>query len=411
MWDPAEYLPIIILKNYALVIWSLYSINVIMGLFGLLYKPRTGSIKSDKVEIVIVSIASRYVKRSLFECIVRTKERFQDVPVSVVVDEGADLLDELIQARRSFKNIVNVVNARYEENRLMLSQGGAHDISEIFKLVVVPQSYRRDLVGKGRALSYFTSSNSVDRDKWYAFIDDDNIILDDRFLYEIPYYEQKGYFACNPILVPRPGKSNTCFIMDWIRYFDDNTIFRLFTGVMKKPLVGLHGEMLCAKGSILRSIGYDRKTIVEDFGFATEMVKRDLKTWHSSTKVSIKSPNNVYDLCRQRGRWFRGIWSDYKHCPPLMKLIVGIRLVGWTNGFIGSWALSPLWAFWPIELWIFIFISIGGVNIWMIYIFAIIKTKQPLHKMVLIPIFGLFESSAIWIAKNRRKGFVVIDKN
>ncbi len=411
MWDPAEYLPIIIIKNYALIIWSLYSINVIMGLFGLLYKPRTGSIKSDKIEIVIVSIASRYVKRSLFECIVRTKERFQDVPVSVVVDEGADLLDELIEARRSFKNIVNVINAPYEENRLMLSQGGAHGHSEIFRLVVVPHSYRRDLVGKGRALSYFTSSNSLDKDKWYAFIDDDNIILDDKFLYEIPYYEQKGYFACNPVLVPRPGRSNTCFIMDWIRYFDDNTIFRLFTGVMKKPLVGLHGEMLCAKGSILRSIGYDRKTIVEDFGFATEMVKRDLKTWHSSTKVSIKSPNNVYDLCRQRGRWFRGIWSDYKHCPPLMKLIVGIRLIGWTNGFIGSWALSPLWAFWPIELWIFIFISIGGVNIWMIYIFAIIKTKQPLFKTVLIPIFGLFESSAIWIAKKKQKGFVVIDKN
>ncbi len=94
-----------------------------------------------------------------------------------------------------------------------------------------------------------------------------------------------------------------------------------------------------------------------------------------------------------------------------MKLIVGIRLIGWTNGFVGSWALSALWAFWPIELWILIFFSIGGVNIWMIYIFALIKTKQPLYKTVLIPIFGLFESSAVWIAKTKQKGFIVIDKN
>ena len=411
MLDLSGYLPITIIKYCAVIIWSLYSINVLMGLFGLLYKPRASSVKSTKVEIVIVSVASRYVKRSLFECIKKTKEAFQNVPLSVVVDEDADLLDELIDARKSFGNIIKFVNGSNGEYQQMLSQTGHFSGGNVFNLIVVPSGYRRDLVGKGRALSYFTSSNSLDKDKWYAFIDDDNVILDDKFLYEIPYYDQRGYFACNPTLVPRPGKNTTCYIMDWIRYFDDNTIFRLFTGVLKKPLVGLHGEMLCAKGSILSSIGYNRSTIVEDFGFATEMVKRDLKTWHSSTRVSIKSPNSVYDLCRQRARWFRGIWADYKHCPPLMKLIVGIRLIGWTTGFVGSWAVSPLWAFWPVELWIFIFISIGGVYIWMVYIFAILKTKQPLYRMLFIPAFGLFESSAMWIAKKQHTGFVVIDKN
>jgi beta-1,4-mannosyltransferase len=410
MWDPTEYLPIIILKYYAIIIWSFYSVNVMLGLFGLLYKSRVSSVKSDKVEIVIVSIANRNVKRALYECIVHAKKKFQNTPLSIVVDEGAELLDELIEARKSFGNITQFVHSAKGEKQ-QLFQSRIWSESSAFNLVIVPDEYRRDLVGKGRALNYFTSSNSLDKDKWYAFIDDDNIILDDTFLYEIPYYEQRGYFACNPILVPRPGKSNSCYIMDWIRYFDDNTVFRLFTGLLKKPLVGLHGELFCVRGSVLRSIGYNRKTIVEDFGFATEMVKRDLKTWHSSTKVSIKSPNSVYDLCRQRGRWFRGIWSDYKYCPPLMKLVVGIRLIGWTNGFIGSWVLSPLWVFWPLELWIFALISIGGVNIWMTYIFAIIKTKQSLYKMVLIPVFGLFESWAIWIGKKRHEGFVVIDKN
>lgn len=410
MWDLTQNLLILILKYYAIIIWSFYSVNVIIGLFGLLYTSRVGNVKSDKVEIVIVSIASRYVKRSLFECIAHTKTKFQNIPISIVVDEGAELLDELIEARRSFGNITRFVYRTDRENQQLLKSENRSDASA-FNLIVVPDKFRRELIGKGRALSYFTSIDSFDNNKWYAFIDDDNLILDDTFLYEIPHYEQSGYFACNPILVPRPGKNNTCYIMDWIRYFDDNTVFRLFTGLFKKPLIGLHGEMLCARGSVLRSIGYNRRTIVEDFGFATEMVKRDLKTWHSSTKVSIKSPNNVSDLCRQRGRWFRGIWSDYKYCPPIMKLLVGIRLIGWTNGFVSSWALSPLWAFWPVELWVFILISIGGVNIWMIYIFAIIKTKQPLYNMVLIPMFGLFESSAIWIAKKGHKGFVVIDKN
>ena len=94
-----------------------------------------------------------------------------------------------------------------------------------------------------------------------------------------------------------------------------------------------------------------------------------------------------------------------------MKLIVGIRMIGWTNGFAGSWALSPLWVFWPVDLWVFLFISIGGVYIWMIYIFGIIRSNQPLYKLLLIPVFGFYESSAIWVARRRQKGFVVIDKN
>jgi egghead protein (zeste-white 4 protein) len=410
MWDPSSYLPVVIIKYYAIIIWSLYSTNVLIGVFGVIYRSKSSKTKSDKVEIVIVSIASVYVKKSLFECIAQTRQRFLNTPISVLVDEGSDLLDELMQARKSFQGISQIAVGSLEKKGHFVS-GGNPSEGNAFNLVVVPDDYRRDLVGKGRALSYFTSSTSLQEDKWYAFIDDDNIILDDSFLYEIPYYEERGYSACNPILVPRAGKNKTCFIMDWIRYFDDNTVFRLFTGLLKTPLVGLHGEMLCAKGSVLRSIGYNRHTIVEDFRFASEMVKRGLKTWHSSTRVSIKSPNSVYDLCRQRGRWFRGIWNDYKYCPPIMKLIVGIRLIGWTNGFIGSWALSPLWAFWPVDLPIFAFISIGGINIWMIYIYAIIKTKQPIYKMFLIPVFGLYESSAIWIAKNKHNGFVVIDKN
>ena len=410
MWDPTEYLPIIIIKYYAVIIWSFYSINVLMGLFGLLYRSRASSAKSSKVEIVIVSIASQYVRKSLFQCIDETIRKFQNVPISVVVDEGADLLDELLEARKVRGTMYQQTNGGKNEEQ-QLFRMDEHSSSHTFNLVVVPQEYRKDLIGKGRALSYFTSGNLIDQDKWYAFIDDDNLILDDKFLYEIPYYEQRGYAACNPILLPRPGKKGSCYIMDWIRYFDDNTIFRLFTGLLGKPLVGLHGEMLCAKGSVLKSIGYNKKTIVEDFRFGTELVKRDLKTWHSSTKVSIKSPNSLYDLCRQRGRWFRGIWSEFRSCPPLMKLIVGVRMIGWTNGFAGSWALSPLWVFWPVDLWVFLFISIGGVYIWMIYIFGIIRSNQPLYKLLLIPLFGFYESSAIWVERRRQKGFVVIDKN
>ena len=210
------------------------------------------------------------------------------------------------------------------------------------KVVVVPNHYRQDLIGKGSAMSYFIESR-VEKDKWYSFIDDDNIILDSRMLYEIPYYEKMGYVACNPIIVPREGKSKTAHIMDYVRRFDDVTIFRFFTGICKKPVLGLHGEVLTDKGSILKEIGYHDRTLTEDFRFAAESIKRKkMKTWQSSTKVSIKSANSVHDLLNQRGRWFKGIAMDLKFCTPAMKAIVGLRMSIWILGIFGSWALSPL---------------------------------------------------------------------
>ncbi len=55
------------------------------------------------------------------------------------------------------------------------------------------------------------------------------------------------------------------------------------------------------KGSVLREIGFDFNSITEDFRFAMELCKRGYKTWHSSTKVSIKSANSIR-FCETKGQ-------------------------------------------------------------------------------------------------------------
>jgi len=110
-------------------------------------------------------------------------------------------------------------------------------------------------------------------DKWYTFIDDDNLLLDDTFLYEIPYYEEGGFVGCNPVLFTRQGRSTFTTIMDWIRYFEDITVFRFFTGLTKRPWIGLHGEMLTVKGRVFKEIGYDKSSIAEDFNFAIQLIR------------------------------------------------------------------------------------------------------------------------------------------
>ena len=37
--------------------------------------------------------------------------------------------------------------------------------------------------------------------------------------------------------------------MDFIRKYDDVTVFRFFTGLLGIPYIGMHGEMLTVKGS------------------------------------------------------------------------------------------------------------------------------------------------------------------
>jgi beta-1,4-mannosyltransferase len=373
-----------LLKYPAYTLWGIYQFFVILGLIGFwFYKPYVQTKahemvkKESGVEFVIVSLASKTVRYSLFQCVHYTKNKFPAMPLSVLINDDAELNMDLWKA-----------------------------IYDSITVIRVPKDYRNDLIAKGRAMHYFIE-NYVAADKWYCFIDDDNLILDDNFLYEIPHYEKLGFVACNPSIVPREGKSKFVFIMDTIRQYDDLTIFRFFTGLLKSPLLGMHGEFLTVKGQTLKEIGYANPSITEDFRFAIELIKRNHRTWQSTSKISIRSANSIRDLCRQRGRWFKGIFIDLRFCPPLMRLIVGVRLTLWIGGIIGSWLLLPLWFIWNDSL-IFYFV-IGGAYPWIVFIYSIIKTKQPLYYMSMIPLFGIIESISFWFGLKQKK-FVVIDK-
>jgi egghead protein (zeste-white 4 protein) len=343
------------------MVWSL------LGVLSLTYKPKKAMVRAKNIEIVIVSIANSKVRNSLYETISNIEKL--NVKFHLLVDEGAELISEL-----SMSN-----------------------------MIIVPKAYKPFLVAKGRAMNYFIE-NYVQGDKWYGFVDDDNLVLDTEFLYEIPYYEQHGYVAMNPLLVMRKGKSNFTYIMDSIRLFDDLTVYRFFTGLLGRPFVGLHGELLCAKGETLKEIGYNYNTITEDFHFSTELIKRGYKTWQSDTRVSLKSPNNLHDLMRQRSRWFKGIVLELKNATVPMKIIVGTRVSFWALGIFGSWAFAFLWPLWgPLLPAI-----PGGIAYWLLYSYGVLKTNKWWF-LLFIPLIGVMESLS-WVFCFKQKGFVVIDK-
>lgn len=394
----------------AILVWGLYAFWVAVGLTGLSYKPKKTEIKYKNIEFAIVSIANKGVKNALFECITHHLKFFREYKIYLVVDEGADLIDEIIHSKSLFssKSPISPADESYTNKFVKITtKATTANIADNFSIVIVPSAYRKDLVGKGRAINYFIDTK-VRKGKWYSLIDDDNLILDDNFLYEIHHYDKRGYTMTNPTITPRLGKSKFTYVMDFVRRYDDKTLSRLFTGRFKAPILGAHGEMLTVKGDVLKDIGFSFRTITEDFRFGIEFVRRKNKAWQSSTIVSVKSANSIKDLFKQRGRWYKGIVKDLKYAPPLMRAIVSVRIFLWTIGIFGTWVFSPLWFLWNAT-WAAIFIF-GGMIPWFVFIYYIIKTKQPLYYLLMIPMFGIVESIS-FVTGLKHKKFVVIDKN
>jgi cellulose synthase/poly-beta-1,6-N-acetylglucosamine synthase-like glycosyltransferase len=373
-----------IITDILVIQWSIISIFVILGLIGFLfYKSKKSNHKSKNYEITIVSKASANVKNSLFRCLNNNKHFGF---INLVIDEECELETEL---KKYCKD--NKIN-----------------------LYIVPKNYNIKAIAKGRAIQYFIDTNVKDLYKWYIFIDDDNIIMDDTFLYEIDYYDNSEYKAFNAIIKPIKSSSNITYIADFLRYFDDLTIFRFGTGLLGKPINGMHGELLGVKGEVLKRIGFNRKTITEDFCFSRELIRANIKTWQSETIISILSPHNISDFIKQRKRWYKGNSKDVLDAPLIMKIFAGVKIYDWYIGIIGSWITLPLWFILPfnIPLWLKLFTSIGMVYYIFAYFYGSFIFNKGLWRLgfILTPIFSIMENFSPHYWNGSKHGFDVIRK-
>lgn len=386
-----EQLIIYIFEYLAVFCWSAYTVFAILGILAnVFYKAHSEEHMAKNVHFVIVTKASRSVKNTLEECLEYTIKNFNRTtkyPITILINQHAYLEPELKKIANKEANV---------------------------KIVKVPSSYKKELVGKGRAMQYFIENCVKKQNPWYVFIDDDNLITDDKFLYEIPYYEKRGYVVSNPVLMPRRGNSSIAYSMDFIRYFDDLMIFRYFTGLLKKPLLGLHGELLMAKGQFLKQLdSYNIPSVTEDFVFGSQIVANQSKSWQSATVVSIKSPNTIMDLIKQRGRWYQGINMYLKRSPNKVQLLVKLRLILWNLSIFTGWILLPLWIFfWFMPANLFYIFFLGALYYWAAYLYGTWKTKNPLT-LLFIPIYGILESLSIWynVFRKPAEGFEVINKD
>lgn len=359
----------------------------VLGLIAYLcYTPKTADKPAENVRLVVPTVGSEDVEDSLMGCLAHHREMFPDYELYCLTDEGADLEDTL------------------------------HNY-EGYETVVVPDSFECNAVAKGRALQYFIETVVADDpDFWYGFIDDDNLVQDTQFLYEIPHYDAQGYGAMNAVLSPRQGDSVITYVMDHVRLLDDLTVFRAFTGLLGRPYIGFHGELLTARGDVLLDVGFDRHSIVEDFSFAAELIKADVRTWQSGTHVSILSPHTLRDLFRQRSRWFIGTWNLLWDASPITRLTTGIRLGSWICAVLAGPVSVALWHISNgVSLPVILELAppIAGVVYGLTYLYGVlaIGDRRWILLIIFIPLFAFFEAvTPLYATLISDREFTVIDK-
>lgn len=363
-------------------IGALVFLYVLSSMVGhILYTSQKGVEKVENLTIVLVTIASEEVRDALYESIEHNRELLSEYEFYVLIDEGADLQPELEEM----------------------------DVD----LAVVPDLFESNAIAKGRAMQYFVE-HYVAEDRWYAFIDDDNLIQGREFLYEIPKQEADGRLVMNSILIPRRGGSTIAFAIDHMRTLFDFTFFRTCTGLLGRPYAGLHGELLCARGDVLKTVGFDKESIVEDFVFADELIQRDIPTWQSQTATSILSPHTLDDYFTQRARWFTGKLEWLPRCSPGTIFVTGLIQGVWLIGIFGGWIVAAIWFLFgpPLEI-VYLTPAISATAIYtLVYSIGIARMGiRHLPKVLLAPIYATVEHAAPYVSVLKRPDkFKVIKK-
>lgn len=248
---------------------------------------------------------------------------------------------------------------------------------------------------KYRAVRWFVKNFARD-DLWYVFLDDDSYPLDRQFLRDIAHHGVRGCVAGNGILVPRPGRSKLAYALDWVRYFHDLTTYRFALEVLRRPIFGMHGELLIVRGDVLREVWPAMgDTVTEDFRFAMELLRRRYKTFQSATRVSVKSPNSLRDFLRQRARWANSIWEAayYKN----------VAVIGVVALSASLWAAAPLWLLYGPNLALAVTAFYVAV-----YTYGSIKARRFIVDVLLASVLEILGMAVGAVKKPNR--FYIIDK-
>ena len=356
--------------------------------------------------------------------------------------------DTLPALNRTIKSILNKAPKFIKKWRIdLIIEENAEGLKKIYKkwgkekkinFLIVPKNYqtKNKTKYKARANQYALEfRNGKDKNTYIYHLDEDSSVVENTVA-SIAEAAEKGIYLGQGILTFPNHLSNNFLttLCDSIRTGNDLGCFRFFTGVLKTPLIGVHGEHLLIREDLENEIAWDfGETLVEDANFAIEFSKRyPGKSAYLNGLVRCASPCSVKDLIKQRARWFKGLRQIIRKIPWKSKIPILLKLTPWGLGILGNvifvYSLSILLFslnysfFYPsVTSYPFFFLAALCYS-FVIYLYLVgllinLKEEKNILKKILyisslpilLPILGLFEAlGALYSFKT--KGFVVIKK-
>lgn len=428
--------PLIFIPVFAIVIWNTTPNTSFFGVFltfmwSFLYLPALtfevlgfsrGSLKLagtkptfKKMIIQITTIARKdtlpALNRTIQSVLSEAPKFLKDWRIDLLTEEDADGLNKL---RQEWKN------------------------EEKINFLVVPSNYqtKNGTKYKARAHQYALDFRKTkDQNTYIYHLDEDSSVVENTIA-SISEAANKGIHLGQGILTfpNNLSKSYLTTMCDSIRTGNDLGCFRFFTGILKTPLIGMHGEHLLIREDIENEIGWDfGKNLVEDATFAINFAERyPGKSCFLNGLVRCASPTTVKDLIKQRARWFKGMRQIIKKIPWKSKIPILLKLTPWGLGVLGNtllvYAISALLfslnypSFYPAVIsYPFVILSTLCYS-FVVYLYLTgllinLREEKNIKKKIfyifslpfLLPFLGLFEAlGALYSVKI--KGFVVVKK-
>jgi|GEM_PF-2954194 hypothetical protein len=232
--------------------------------------------------------------------------------------------------RRSYCNLLPLVGGAVE-----LSVVTDH-VLDIPHLLVPAEFQPQHAQYKARALEYFRQQQRFGPHDWVLHLDEESR-LDRHGLQACLDYCRRSWFLYGQGAIFYNNhdfwRHPLLAAADCVRVGDDLAKFHLQLARLHKPVFGLHGSFLLAKGSLEDEITWDLQgSLVEDYAFALECMRRGYGVGEINGIVREQSPKSVMDFLRQRRRWlvgFRGLsrlspwarlWGVLWSASPLVKM-------------------------------------------------------------------------------------------
>lgn len=208
--------------------------------------------------------------------------------------------------------------------------------------IIVPRDYqtKNKTRYKARAHQYALEFRKTkDKNTYIYHLDEDSSVTKSAIA-SIAEAAERGALLGQGVLTFPNHLSPNFFttLCDSIRTGNDLGCFRFFTGSLKTPLIGMHGEHLLIREDIENEIGWDcGDNLVEDSTFAIEFARRyPGKSCFLNSIVRCASPASIQDLIKQRARWFKGMRQIIWAIPWKSKILISLRLAPWGLGIFGN---------------------------------------------------------------------------